>query len=115
VRPRRRIAGAILATGLCFTAACAAALRHATPEDARRLAPAWPGTTVESLERGRSLYVRRCSGCHNLILPRAFPPDRWPAQVDDMAQKVRLGPGERDDVVRFLVAVASDRSGAAVR
>jgi hypothetical protein len=28
--------------------------------------------------------------------------------VDEMAVKARLGPGERDDVVRFLVAVASD-------
>jgi hypothetical protein len=115
VRPRRRITGAILATGLCATAACAAALRHATPEDALRLAPAWPGTTVEDLERGRSLYVRRCSGCHNLILPRAFPPGKWPGHVEDMAQKARLGPGERDDVVRFLVAVASDGAGGATR
>jgi hypothetical protein len=94
---------------------CAAALRQATPDDALRLAPRWPGTTVADLERGRRLYVRRCSGCHNLVLPRAFPAERWPGLVDDMAQKARLGPGDRDDVVRFLVAVASDGAGGAGR
>jgi hypothetical protein len=32
-----------------------------------------------------------------------------------MAEKARLRPGERDDLVRFLVAVASDGDGAAGR
>jgi len=108
VRPMRRLAIASLAAGLCVTAACAAALRQATPADAVRLAPRWPGTTLEDLQRGRSLYVRRCSGCHTLILPGAHPVEEWPGLVDGMADKARLRPGERDDVVRFLVAVASD-------
>jgi cytochrome c5 len=108
VRPQRRLAILSLAAALGASAACAAALRHPLPEDSVRVAARWPGTTLEDLERGRRLYVRRCSGCHNLFLPRAFPPERWPAQVDDMAQKARLGASERDDVVRFLVALAAD-------
>lgn len=108
MRPERRLASAALAGSLLAAGGCAAALRQATPEDAARLVPRWPGTTLADLQRGRSLYVRRCSGCHNVYLPRAFPPEKWPRLVDDMAVKARLGPGERDDVVRFLVAVASD-------
>ena len=107
MRPARRLAIVVLAGGLA--AACAAALRHATPADVTLIAPKWPGTTVEDLERGRRLYVRRCSGCHTLILPAAHAPDEWPALVDAMAEKARLKPGERDDVVRFLVAVSSDK------
>jgi len=57
---------------------------------------------------GRRLYVRRCSGCHTLILPQAHAPDEWPVLVDAMAEKARLKPAEREDVVRFLVAVSSD-------
>jgi mono/diheme cytochrome c family protein len=109
VRPARRLAIVALAAGLA--AACAAALRHASPADAALVAPRWPGTTVEDLERGRRLYVRRCSGCHTLILPAAHPPEEWPRLVDGMAEKARLRPGEREDVVRFLVAVASDDAG----
>jgi hypothetical protein len=112
VRAYRRLATLCLAALLGATGACAGALRHPSPQDAVRLAPRWPGTTLEDLERGRRLYVRRCSGCHNLVLPRAHPPEEWPRRVDDMAVKGRLGPGERDDVVRFLVAVASDGASA---
>jgi mono/diheme cytochrome c family protein len=106
VRPGRRLAIVALAAGLA--AACAAALRHPSPADVAVVAPKWPGTTVEDLERGRRLYVRRCAGCHTLILPAAHPPEEWPRLVDDMAKKARLRPAERDDVVRFVVAVASD-------
>jgi len=115
VRPKRRLAIVSLAAGLCATAACAAALRHPTPEDVTLLAPKWPGTTLADLQRGRSLYVRRCSGCHNLVLPAAHSPGAWPERVDRMADKARLRPGEREDVVRFLVAVASDDRGGASR
>lgn len=108
MRAERRLTAAALVAAALTAGGCAAALRQATPEDAVRLAPQWPGTTLEDVQRGRSLYVRRCSGCHNVYLPRAFPPSRWPGLVDEMAVKARLGPGERDDVVRFLVAVASD-------
>jgi len=115
VRPMRRLAIASAAAGLCATAACAAALRHASPQDVVLVAPQWPGTILPDLQRGRSLYVRRCSGCHTLILPGAHPPEEWPGLVDGMAGKARLGPGERDDVVRFLVAVASDDAGGVGR
>ncbi len=106
MRPGRRLAIVLLAAALA--AACAAALRHSTPADVTLVAPQWPGTTVEDLERGRRLYVRRCSGCHTLILPSTHAADDWPVLVDAMAEKARLKPAEREDVVRFLVAVASD-------
>jgi mono/diheme cytochrome c family protein len=108
VRPARRLATLSLVASLGVTAGCAAALRHPAPQDALLVAPRWPGTTLDDLERGRSLYVRRCSGCHTLVLPGAHPPEEWPRLVDEMAAKGRLRSGERDDVVRFLVAVASD-------
>jgi mono/diheme cytochrome c family protein len=113
MRPARRLAILALAAG--FGASCAAALRHASPEDAVRVAPQWPGTTVAVLERGRRLYVRRCAGCHTLVLPAAHPPGEWPRLVDSMAKKARLRPDEREDVVRFLVAVASDDARRAGR
>jgi cytochrome c5 len=104
----------ILAAGL-LVVGCAASLRQPSARDAEALAPAWPGTTLADLERGRAVYVKRCSSCHALVLPAAHSPSRWPGLVDGMAEKARLRPGERDDLVRFLVAVASDRDGAAGR
>ena len=108
MRPGRRLTIVLLAVTLA--AACAAALRHATPADVTLVSPQWPGTTVEDLERGRRLYVRRCSGCHTLILPSAHAPDDWPVLVDAMAEKARLKPAQREDIVRFLVAVSADKA-----
>ncbi len=108
MRARRRLAVVLLAAALA--GACAAALRHATSADVTLVAPQWPGTTAEDLERGRRLYVRRCSGCHTLVLASAHAPDEWPVLVDAMAEKARLKPGEREDIVRFLTAVSSDKA-----
>lgn len=35
------------------------------------------------------LYASRCSGCHELILPRALAPAMWKFQMDRMDQKFR--------------------------
>ncbi len=94
--------------GLAFVASCAAALRQPLPQDVAAVSAQWPGTTLADLERGRSLYVKRCSGCHTLVLPQEHPPARWPRLVDEMVEESRLLGRDRDDVVRFLVAVASE-------
>ena len=112
MRRARPLAAVALIVGLGVTGACAAALRQPSPRDVALLAPKWPQTTIKDLERGRSLYVRRCSGCHTLVLPKAYSPAEWPSFVDAMADKARLRPGEREDIVRFLVAVASDEEAA---
>ena len=104
----RRLAITGFAAALGLTTACTGALRHPTAMDVVLLTPRWPGTTVEQLERGRSLYIRRCSGCHSLPLPQDYPQESWPRLVDKMAHKARLSPAEREDMVRFVVAVASD-------
>ena len=112
MRAALRLAVIPFAAALGMTAACSGTLRHPTLQDAELLASRWPGTTVADLERGRSLYVRRCSGCHNLYRPQDYTPERWPRLVDEMAHKARLTGAERDDMVRFLVAVAGDAESA---
>jgi len=104
---RTLLAPALLVAGLAVSTACAAALRHPSAPDTAAVAERWPGTTLQDLERGRSLYVRRCSGCHTLVLPETHSAADWPDYVDGMAGKARLHGGEREDIVRFLVAMAA--------
>jgi cytochrome c5 len=106
------LAAALLAAGLAVSVACAAALRHPSTQDVSAVADQWPGTTLQDLQRGRSLYVRRCSGCHTLVLPGAHSTAEWPAYVDAMAEKARLQSEERDDIARFLVAMAAQSDAA---
>jgi mono/diheme cytochrome c family protein len=107
---------AALALGVALLAAgCAAALRHPTPGDAARASQRWPGTTVADLERGRAVYVRRCSSCHTLVLPDAYPAGDWPALVEAMTEKARLTPAQATDTVRFLTIVAEPTGGSPKR
>lgn len=105
---RTLLAPALLVASLVVSMACAAALHHPSAPHVAAVAERWPETTLEDLKRGRSLYVRRCSGCHTLVLPETHSPADWPDYVDGMAAKARLRGGEREDIVRFLVAMAAE-------
>jgi len=103
---------------LCLAAAfvalgCAAALRHPTAADAQAVAARYPGTTAVDLERGRTLYVRRCAGCHTVPLPSVHTPAEWPEVLGEMAGRSRLTAQERADIERFLVALSAAGTGAA--
>ncbi len=112
MRRRAAIGSWIVAAASAAALGCAGALRHPGPRDAAAVAADWPGTTTADLARGRVVYVRRCSSCHTLVLPSAYPSEAWPALVDAMAERARLSPQQKLDVQRLLVALARDRRGA---
>ncbi|HEU5072587.1 MAG TPA: hypothetical protein VFU02_00405 [Polyangiaceae bacterium] len=96
------VLGAVLAS----VVACGAAT---TPEprqaDVVRIADQFPGTTLAELEKGRSLYLSRCSSCHAPVSPASVPAERWPHEVEEMSERARLGSDE-PLVVKYLVAQA---------
>jgi mono/diheme cytochrome c family protein len=106
VRTRTLLGSWLAAAALAATLACAGALRRPGASDADAVASDWPGTTAADLARGRALYVRRCSACHTLVVPSAYPPEAWPALVQAMAERARLSPPQQQDVARLLVALA---------
>jgi cytochrome c5 len=103
--PSTRRLAALLASAAAL-AGCAAALPHATLQDAVSASARWPGTGVRDLERGRMLYARRCSGCHTLYLPRSHAAEDWPTWVEAMTERSRLTRDEAEDVTRLLVTLA---------
>ena len=86
--------------------ACAGSIPRPTDEHAAAAAARWPGTTRADLERGRELYVNRCSACHALIEPSRFPEEKWHEMVGEMAGRAKLGLEDRDKVLHYLVAFA---------
>jgi len=99
VLPLTLVAGALVA--------CAAALAHAELADAARAAQRWPGTTLADLERGREVYVARCSHCHVPRLPEAYPAAAWPALVAKMSNQAKLAPEDEQEITRFLVTTSA--------
>lgn len=99
--------------GAAFTitmlASCAAPIPRPTDADVLRAATQRPETTLAELERGRSLYMSRCSGCHRPYPPGWLVPAGWPAQVDEMAERAKLGTDHRELILLFLTTLSSRR------
>ena len=96
-----------------LTLACAAPVVPAvTPADAQRAQQRWPGTDVAQLERGRALFMDRCSACHVPPSPSSLPADQWHAQVEEMQVRAGLEPPQAELVERYLVTMATQVSPA---
>jgi len=85
-----------------------ASLPQPTAADVSRAQTVYPAVTLESLTVDRKTYVKTCSGCHALHLPREFPPPKWPVVVDKMVsiEKVKLSGEQRQQIEEFLMAMA---------
>jgi len=88
-------------------AGCAAAAPFPLPMDVGAAQAQWPGTTHGDLERGRTVYVRRCGGCHLLHGPDEIAAEKWPGVVGKMAPRAKLSPAEGTDLVRYLVVLSA--------
>lgn len=56
---------------------------------------------------GRTLYVRKCSACHTLHLPAAYPAERWPAIMEAMKGEAKLTEEEARDIERYVLTAAA--------
>ena len=86
--------------------ACSPAVVHPNARDASWASEKWPGTTVAELEQGRTVFVTRCAGCHNLPLPDSKSSEEWATVVGDMATGARLSAADQDLVLRYLSATS---------
>jgi hypothetical protein len=86
-------------------------LPQPTVDDVTRVQAIYPDLSLVSLTNARQTYVRVCSGCHALHIPKEFPAGRWPSFVDEMVrvQKVKLSSEQRTQIETFLVVMAESR------
>lgn len=52
--------------------------------------------------KGKILYERACSRCHNLFMPKSFAPDEWRFYVRKYGRRARLRKGHRELVLTYL-------------
>jgi len=83
-------------------AACAPNIPRPTELDVDRAVGQRPGTTLAELDRGRTLYVGRCGGCHSLYAPTTYAPVVWREKVSEMRQKAKLGTDDEQLIVLYL-------------
>ena len=80
-------------------------LPQVTPGQAEWAGQHWPGADLAQLSEGRRLYVNRCSGCHNLVLPGARELDQWRQILPKMAVRAQLDEGQRELIWRYIQTV----------
>jgi hypothetical protein len=93
----------------CGLAACGGTLPTVTNVDVAIARQRWPGTTIETLNEGRTLYLRRCGTCHALYEPAERNELAWRESLLEMRERARLVPRQEDSILRYLVAVGSPR------
>lgn len=101
----RLICLALLFIGL--SACVGTMLPHVSPAQAEWAGRKWPGMDAAQLEAARVLYVDRCSGCHNLVLPETRSLEKWDVVLSSMAPRAKLTPDEREKIWRYISVVKS--------
>lgn len=90
----------------CLLSCAGSAVPAATAADVQRAAIARPETTLSELQRGRELYLGRCSACHQPIAPASYAAAEWPEHVGEMKARARLSPEEEQLIVLYLMTMA---------
>lgn len=64
-------------------------------------------TSLEALNRGRQLYLQRCSECHHLKKPMFLRPNEWPDMVSKMSKDGEIMPEEQLLITQYLVGASA--------
>ena len=62
---------------------------------------------LERLDRGRAVYIRKCSACHALHSIDEYSDSKWPIHVRTMrnVEKVRLKDADLDKLILYLTTM----------
>lgn len=90
---------------LLVLGACAGHLPKLTPPQLEWAARRWPKARAEQVVSGRRLYVLKCSGCHTLKLPGAYPAEKWPKIMEKMGPKTKLSKEQEEMIMRYITTV----------
>jgi cytochrome c5 len=58
--------------------------------------------SLAELQAGRNAYIRKCGGCHALVLPEKHNRQEWQLLVDKMTRKIVVDSLEKENILRYL-------------
>lgn len=61
------------------------------------------GASLDSLIKGRKMYVRNCGSCHNLHLPEKYTAARWKKELDKMQNRSKINDEEKEIILKYLI------------
>jgi hypothetical protein len=90
----------VFMTFACYALGCSSALYKPVSNDAEILKSLW---------QGRSLYVERCSGCHNLHLPEQYTKEVWQKNLNEMQERSKITNDEKQLIFVYLTSEPSKK------
>lgn len=62
--------------------------------------------TYEKLKLGYTLYAKSaCISCHGAVPVYNYREDKWAFIIEDMAYRAKLGPEQKDAVLKYVLAI----------
>ena len=58
--------------------------------------------TLEELQKGRLIYLKKCSSCHNLVRPRSYTNEQWIHKVDKMQARAKVNNNDKLLILKYL-------------
>ena len=82
---------------------CSPVLFKLTTEDVDFAKTKWNDVSIEQLNRGCSLYIGKCAGCHFLHTPNEFTEKEWLELLPEMSSKAKLTQEQNDLVMKYVI------------
>lgn len=65
------------------------------------------GIALGRLERGRAVYLEKCTRCHSPVAPRDYSSNEWPGRVDEMTDRSKISQDEKQLILTYLTTMSS--------
>ncbi|HTB32278.1 MAG TPA: hypothetical protein VK808_09655 [Bacteroidia bacterium] len=63
----------------------------------------WPGTTLDNLNQGYSIFDDKCTDCHRTKRPQDFTADEWKVIMHKMGRKAKLDSNQYNLVLHYIL------------
>jgi len=100
----------LLSATILLLAACASkkVTISLSESDASRAAAKYPGASLVSLQKGKTLYEENCGKCHGLKSPTAYNEEQWGKHVKRMAPKAKIDKPTEDLILQYVVTMCGN-------
>ena len=58
--------------------------------------------SLEDLKTGRDIYVKKCSSCHQLFLPKEYNEKAWSLNLTDMQDRAKITDAEKQLIYQYI-------------
>lgn len=65
----------------------------------------WKDVDEIKLQKGRTLFVSRCSSCHSLPLPSSQKETEWEKILDHMKHRAKIDKMEIDLILKYIFTI----------